>query len=245
MYRRRFISDELYRKLYDYLFEVIHKAVGDALQHQAEQSELDSTGQVIPGKAPPKSVPDRRVIEQRIEEDRERHKIHRETAWAVTEEDEAAMLWTESTEFTDEDYRLMREQAEERYLATASCPSHGSVNLKAYNLVRKQGEAAGQLYYDNGVDGPRVAIPIDRPRTPSAAGTFINGLMRGTVPDEPMAVPERKPTAKPEPGPDVVLFTGTDATMHANAHAQAPVDDVDRMADVLFSTDAANAPTAA
>lgn len=64
--------------------------------------------------APPHKL-DKRQIEQRIEEDRERHKRERESLWAVTSDgdDELNKLWEETSEFGEDDDRLIVEEADE------------------------------------------------------------------------------------------------------------------------------------
>jgi CTD kinase subunit gamma len=59
---------------------------------------------------------DRKQAEQRIEEDRERHKRQRETAWAVskTDEDEFERVWEETGELGEDDFEMWKEEGEER-----------------------------------------------------------------------------------------------------------------------------------
>ena len=58
---------------------------------------------------------DKRQIEQRIEEDRERHKREREHIWAIPPGGETEMnrLWEETSDFGEDDDRLLAEEAEE------------------------------------------------------------------------------------------------------------------------------------
>lgn len=58
---------------------------------------------------------DKRQIEQRIEEDRERHKRERENIWAIPAGGEAEMnkLWEETSDFGDDDDRLLVEEEED------------------------------------------------------------------------------------------------------------------------------------
>ncbi|KOS17847.1 CTD kinase subunit gamma [Escovopsis weberi] len=55
---------------------------------------------------------DKRQIEQRIEEDRERHKRERESIWAIPKGEDAEMnkLWGETSDFGDDDDRLLTEE---------------------------------------------------------------------------------------------------------------------------------------
>ncbi|CAK4020440.1 related to CTD kinase subunit gamma [Lecanosticta acicola] len=66
---------------------------------------------------------DKRQIEQRIEEDRERHKRAREGIWAIPQSEGAANLavdeefgriWEDGSDVDEDDYRMAREEAEER-----------------------------------------------------------------------------------------------------------------------------------
>jgi CTD kinase subunit gamma len=58
---------------------------------------------------------DRKQAEQRIEEDRERHKRQRETAWAVSrDESEFARMWAETAELGEDDFEMWKEEGEER-----------------------------------------------------------------------------------------------------------------------------------
>lgn len=62
---------------------------------------------------------DKKQAEQRIEEDRERHKRQRETAWAVSkgDEDEFDRVWEETEELGDDDFEVWKEVGEERAVA--------------------------------------------------------------------------------------------------------------------------------
>lgn len=55
---------------------------------------------------------DKRQVEQRIEEDRERHKRERENIWAVPGGADAEMtkLWEETSDFGEDDDRLIKEE---------------------------------------------------------------------------------------------------------------------------------------
>jgi CTD kinase subunit gamma len=55
---------------------------------------------------------DKRQIEQRIEEDRERHKRERESIWAIPKTENAEMnrLWEETSDFGEDDDRLITEE---------------------------------------------------------------------------------------------------------------------------------------
>ncbi|PSK46126.1 hypothetical protein B9Z65_5094 [Elsinoe australis] len=59
---------------------------------------------------------DKRQIEQRIEEDRERHKRLRESIWAVEAEGDKEFdrLWDETSDVNEDDFILIKEEAEER-----------------------------------------------------------------------------------------------------------------------------------
>lgn len=64
---------------------------------------------------------DKRQVEQRIEEDRERHKRAREGIWAIPQgpggleaDAEFDKMWDETSEIGEDDYAMMREEAEER-----------------------------------------------------------------------------------------------------------------------------------
>jgi len=64
---------------------------------------------------------DKRQIEQRIEEDRERHKRAREGIWTVkqTSNDlgddvESKRLWDETSDMEDDDYEMIKEEADQR-----------------------------------------------------------------------------------------------------------------------------------
>jgi CTD kinase subunit gamma len=64
---------------------------------------------------------DKRQIEQRIEEDRERHKRAREGIWAVPQQSndlsqdaEFERLWDAASDADSDDYRMSKEEAEER-----------------------------------------------------------------------------------------------------------------------------------
>jgi CTD kinase subunit gamma len=66
-------------------------------------------------KATPFGKLDRKQAEQRIEEDRERHKRQRETAWAVSrDENEFERVWNETGELGEDDFEMWKEEAEER-----------------------------------------------------------------------------------------------------------------------------------
>jgi CTD kinase subunit gamma len=58
---------------------------------------------------------DKRQIEQRIEEDRERHKRERESIWAIPRTDgaELSKLWEETSDFGEDDERLLEEESED------------------------------------------------------------------------------------------------------------------------------------
>lgn len=58
---------------------------------------------------------EKRQIEQRIEEDRERHKRERESIWAIPtgEDTEMNKLWEETSDFGEDDDRLLAEESED------------------------------------------------------------------------------------------------------------------------------------
>lgn len=58
---------------------------------------------------------DKRQVEQRIEEDRERHKRERERIWAVPKGEDAEMtkLWEETSDFGEDDDRLLTEEGDD------------------------------------------------------------------------------------------------------------------------------------
>jgi CTD kinase subunit gamma len=64
---------------------------------------------------------DKRQIEQRIEEDRERHKRAREGLWTVKQtsnnlgdDAERGKLWEETSDMEDDDYEMVKEEADQR-----------------------------------------------------------------------------------------------------------------------------------
>lgn len=75
---------------------------------------------------------DKRQIEQRIEEDRERHKRERESIWATPKGEDAEMnkLWEETSDFGEDDDRLLTEEAEEfgKEMAMQQCPHKRATN---------------------------------------------------------------------------------------------------------------------
>lgn len=75
---------------------------------------------------------DKRQIEQRIEEDRERHKRQRESIWAIrkTEDAEMLKLWEETSDWGEDDDRLIAEEAEEyaKEMAMQQCPHRRAAN---------------------------------------------------------------------------------------------------------------------
>lgn len=97
------------------------------------ESNADDLGLASPngdvemsGVPPPQTIPksgrrsvshrlDKRQIEQRIEEDRERHKRERESIWAIPKADNAEMskLWDETSDFGEDDDRLLAEESED------------------------------------------------------------------------------------------------------------------------------------
>ncbi|EWG44164.1 hypothetical protein FVEG_05325 [Fusarium verticillioides 7600] len=77
---------------------------------------------------------DKRQIEQRIEEDRERHKRERESIWAVPKVENAEMdrLWEETSDFGEDDDRLLTEELDDFHKEMeiqSSCQhNHGAAN---------------------------------------------------------------------------------------------------------------------
>ncbi|XP_044724311.1 CTD kinase subunit gamma CTK3 domain-containing protein [Hirsutella rhossiliensis] len=75
---------------------------------------------------------DKRQIEQRIEEDRERHKRARESIWATPKGEDAEMnkLWEETSDFGEDDDRLLTEEAEDfsKEMALQQCPHKRATN---------------------------------------------------------------------------------------------------------------------
>lgn len=75
---------------------------------------------------------DKRQIEQRIEEDRERHKREREHIWAVPAGGEAEInrLWDETSDFGDDDDRLLAEEADDfgKEMEMRKCRHQGAAN---------------------------------------------------------------------------------------------------------------------
>ncbi|KAJ5645990.1 CTD kinase subunit gamma [Penicillium lividum] len=69
---------------------------------------------------------DKRQIEQRIEEDRERNKRQRESAWAVSGEDmdECQKFYDDVSDIGEDDFINAREEAEERRLCGESVMKH-------------------------------------------------------------------------------------------------------------------------
>ncbi|PHH91407.1 hypothetical protein CDD83_605 [Cordyceps sp. RAO-2017] len=85
-----------------------------------------------PGRRPAPHRLDKRQIEQRIEEDRERHKRARESIWATPKGEDAEMskLWEETSDFGEDDDRLLTEEAEEfaKEMAMQQCPHKRATN---------------------------------------------------------------------------------------------------------------------
>lgn len=83
-------------------------------------------------KAPASYRLDKRQIEQRLEEDRERHKRERESIWAVSKGEDAEMnkLWEETSDFGEDDDRLLTEEEEEfqKEMMLQLCPHKRETN---------------------------------------------------------------------------------------------------------------------
>ncbi|KAG6035874.1 hypothetical protein E4U41_005892 [Claviceps citrina] len=75
---------------------------------------------------------DKHQIEQRIEEDRERHKRQRESIWAIPRTDNAELnkLWEETSDFGEDDDRLIAEEADEfeKEMIMQQCPHRRAAN---------------------------------------------------------------------------------------------------------------------
>ncbi|KAG6015527.1 hypothetical protein E4U43_005142 [Claviceps pusilla] len=71
-------------------------------------------------------------IEQRIEEDRERHKRQRESIWAIPKTENAEMnkLWEETSDFGEDDDRLLAEEADDfdKEMIMQQCPHRRAAN---------------------------------------------------------------------------------------------------------------------
>ena len=67
------------------------------------------------GRRPAPTRLDKRQIEQRIEEDRERHKRERENIWAIPQGPGVEMnkLWEETSDFGEDDDRLITEEGDD------------------------------------------------------------------------------------------------------------------------------------
>ncbi|RGP76531.1 ctd kinase subunit gamma [Fusarium sporotrichioides] len=81
---------------------------------------------------------DKRQIEQRIEEDRERHKRERESIWAIPKTENAEMnrLWEETSDFGEDDDRLITEEQRdfqmEMEMQSGCQHNHGAKNGNHY-----------------------------------------------------------------------------------------------------------------
>lgn len=104
-------------------------AMTDAPPAQTVQKSTPQRG----GAGGPKRL-DKRQIEQRLEEDRERHKRERENIWAVPAGGDAEMkkLWEETSDFGEDDDRLIAEEADDfsKEMDTRSCQHQGSTAIK-------------------------------------------------------------------------------------------------------------------
>lgn len=82
----------------------------------AEDTEIsDKTPSQKPSRRTAPARPEKRQIEQRIEEDRERHKRERESIWAIPSgrDAEANKLWEDTSDFGEDDDRLITEESQE------------------------------------------------------------------------------------------------------------------------------------
>ncbi|RGP72217.1 ctd kinase subunit gamma [Fusarium longipes] len=77
-----------------------------------EMSDIPPQTITKSGRRGPSNQLDKRQIEQRIEEDRERHKRERESIWAIPKTENAEMdrLWEETSDFGEDDDRLITEE---------------------------------------------------------------------------------------------------------------------------------------
>lgn len=106
----------------------------DAVMSSPVNSNQPGLGDMPPSQTIPKpnrGIPpprlDKKQIEQRIEEDRERHKRLRESIWAVpTEPADAEMwkLWDETSDLGEDDFRLAREEGEEKQRCLVDSCTH-------------------------------------------------------------------------------------------------------------------------
>ncbi|TQS33520.1 hypothetical protein Golomagni_06131 [Golovinomyces magnicellulatus] len=78
-------------------------------ENDTDKSRSDGTKRQAPARL------DKRQVEQRIEEDRERHKRERESIWAVPRGDDAELnrLWEETSDYGEDDDRLVVEEGQE------------------------------------------------------------------------------------------------------------------------------------
>lgn len=142
MNQKGFLPAELFAKIEALLRSRQETAYSRVGRRQADIEASIENGAPSPAIPAPPTV-EKRQIEQRVEEDRERHKRLRENIWAVTEPEEVAKLWEDGGDFDEDDYRLMREEAEERYKNIAFCPMHGRSSIKPFRLaVGKMAEEA-------------------------------------------------------------------------------------------------------
>jgi CTD kinase subunit gamma len=121
----------------------IEDVLKDRETHDADLSPASPTGDVDMADQPdaqsaPKSAKsashrlDKRQIEQRIEEDRERHKRQRESIWAIPKTEDAEMnkLWDDTSDFGEDDDRLLAEEASDfvKEMEMQRCPHKGTAN---------------------------------------------------------------------------------------------------------------------
>ncbi|PHH82765.1 hypothetical protein CDD82_4930 [Ophiocordyceps australis] len=104
----------------------------DLASSPAVDVEMKDRPDSKPGKKPAPPRPDKRQIEQRIEEDRERHKRERESIWATPKGEDAEMekLWEETSDFGEDDMRLLEEEEEDfiKEMEMQLCPHKRSIN---------------------------------------------------------------------------------------------------------------------
>ncbi|KAL5604464.1 hypothetical protein BROUX41_002433 [Berkeleyomyces rouxiae] len=100
-----------------------------------EENKSVSPQAVPPTADAPRVRMARKHIEQRLEEDRERHKRLRENIWAVPsgpgDKAEWERIWEETSDLGEDDYRLAREEAEERNGVLADYCEHWREKIAA------------------------------------------------------------------------------------------------------------------
>ncbi|EJP66992.1 hypothetical protein ACQRIT_006261 [Beauveria bassiana] len=111
-----FLDDQVAAQIEDVIKERSTKDRDLGLSSPVENAELaEQTPQQLPGQQAKRVGPgrlDKRQVEQRLEEDRERHKRERESIWAIPKGEGAEMnkLWDETSDFGEDDDRLITEE---------------------------------------------------------------------------------------------------------------------------------------